>query len=192
MYKLTLPFYTEGTPDTLAVGDTLWFNADFSDTLPDVINIGEKWHMHDFDFRSSFRIFRLDKDTVKDAARNFDIAVIKGTVSPFYYSTGSISNDFEAEFSPDTHHYAVRFGVVPQEQGTYHLFFGSFILPISDRYNIDPCCRGKETVFFTIAPIIMQIIIAIYFYLRLILYIHIALIISRVRITGNRGLIVLQ
>ncbi|MBK8444466.1 MAG: hypothetical protein IPL35_14085 [Sphingobacteriales bacterium] len=145
-YQVALPFSTEGIPDTLAVGDTLWFNADFSDTLPDVINIGEKWHMHDFNFKGYFFLFKIDTALVNDINLEMEHIVALGKINPFYFNDGGVSYNFQFDFSETEHRYRLRFGVIPKQKGVYHFFMGSMVSDdhYRDRYNIDEECRYKQ------------------------------------------------
>ncbi|MBK8444468.1 MAG: hypothetical protein IPL35_14095 [Sphingobacteriales bacterium] len=146
-YEIEIPFHTEGTPDTLVVGDTLWFNADFSDTLPDIFNIGEKWHLHDFDFKGYVQAFRIDVNNVDGISLGIDVFASIGQVIPFYFSSGDVMYDIKPSFYEAEHRYRLRFGVIPKQKGVYHFFMGSLISDGDMEFEIDEECRYKQPLY---------------------------------------------
>ncbi|MBK8444464.1 MAG: hypothetical protein IPL35_14075 [Sphingobacteriales bacterium] len=146
-YEIEIPFHTEGTPDTLVVGDTLWFNADFSDTLPDIFNIGEKWHLHDFDFKGSFGLLKIDTTSAHDIHIPLEYTVALGKINPFYFNDGGVSYQLQFDFSEAEHRYRLRFGLIPKEKGIYHLRMGSLISDGDMEFEIDEECRYKQPLY---------------------------------------------
>ncbi|MBK8444462.1 MAG: hypothetical protein IPL35_14065 [Sphingobacteriales bacterium] len=142
MYKLTLPLYTQGIPDTLAVGDTLWFNADFSDTLTDFANENSYLHLENFDFQCVFGISKIDSTIAQyNNINTIDIINGIGTIQSVLFSNGTVYNNIF--FWYKEHRYKLKFGLVPKVKGVFHISFWSRIDLVSPLLlNTD--CKGKE------------------------------------------------
>ncbi|MBK8444465.1 MAG: hypothetical protein IPL35_14080 [Sphingobacteriales bacterium] len=142
MYKLTLPLYTQGTPDTLAVGDTLWFNADFSDTLTDFANENSYLHLENFDFQCGFGISKIDSTVAQHNNINtMDIINGIGTVQSVLFSNGFVYNNIF--FLYQEHRYKLKFGLVPKVKGVFYIGFFSWLDTGYDLdFNTD--CKGNE------------------------------------------------
>ncbi|MBK8444467.1 MAG: hypothetical protein IPL35_14090 [Sphingobacteriales bacterium] len=145
MYKLTLPFYTEGTPDTLAVGDTLWFYADFSDTLTDFANENSYLHLENFDFQCGFIISKIDTSIVQHPNNAMDIINGIGKVNSVLFSNNITHHYISYLFKE--HRYKLKFGLVPKIKGVFYINFWSFIDLVSPlQLNTD--CKGKEEIIY--------------------------------------------
>lgn len=123
-FTFQIPFTLTPIRDTLAVGDTLWLTADFSDQLLE-LNSGQRYPVTptNFELRTRLGIFRL-ADPTKYLTQQ------PGATAAFTFvnKVGAVTRP-NTTFSTLTYSYSpgryyLRVGLIPQRQGIFSINLG--------------------------------------------------------------------
>jgi hypothetical protein len=134
---LEIPFSITPPQASIHLGDTLWIESIFPDTLHDFLS-KKYFKVPNYDFFTRIQLIKLISNSLFEtqqpaAAGAFD----------YYYHTGNIT-EFSSlggklNFTYDGESYAIKFGLIPKYIGIYTLimFFKEkgTIVPIVDQFN---------------------------------------------------------
>ncbi|MBN8670517.1 MAG: hypothetical protein J0L80_07505 [Chitinophagales bacterium] len=111
----TLPVKTSPVKDTFNIGDTIWIEQEFSNSLKNSQN-GKYYTLNNFDFNAGFSLIDLNK-VGSIAITNPKIIVYEGSKS------GESSTDISYKYENNTYKYKAAF--ITQQAGLYMLEFAT-------------------------------------------------------------------
>ncbi len=124
-YSPLLPFTITPTRDTIKVGDTLWIEANFSDTVVDWES-KQKMKYENFDFRLFLTIFELNDTTTTNQGQ--PIATNKFSIGSKYGTIAKRSKFCPIELKYADKKYGLKGYVIPNDSGLYLAHLGSEFL----------------------------------------------------------------
>ncbi|HMP31828.1 MAG: hypothetical protein KF725_10560 [Cyclobacteriaceae bacterium] len=112
-----IPITINPTGETLTLGDTLWINGQFSDTLLD-IHSGKYFKLKNFDFKSKICISRINNNQLYTSQQQpaFNEFSYYGDV----YQTSSICGPVTFNYSNGQYFYKVA--LIPKNTGVFNIF----------------------------------------------------------------------
>lgn len=158
LITFVLPIIIQPNDDEVNLGDTLWIEANISDTLTE-FNTNEKFKLSNFDFgQTSIGIRKLvdvnaGLSDQLSATSNFDLIVEKGEI----VFPGETFIDFKFHFIPILEKYLLKIGIVPKNAGVFCI---NFLSPFNLNYEgvID---LGKHSNGAQIIPVYQDLVFPI-------------------------------
>jgi len=158
LLTFVLPITIQPDGSEIFVGDTLWIEADISDSLTE-FNTNKKYSLPNFDFgQTSIGIRKLVNSSIGlsdqvSAASNFELIEEIGEV----VFPGETFIDFKFKYEILDKKYSLRIGIIPKTQG---IFCINFLSPSQLNYDgiID---LGKHRNGTTIIPVYEDLVFPI-------------------------------
>ena len=143
---LRMPVTITPPQKSITLGDTLWLNFDFSDTLEDYLS-GKYYKVVDYSFYTSLMFLKLigptiDRGDQPAAAGNFNFYPKIGQV----YDIGSLSGKLKFDYSNSK--YRAKVGLVAKQKGVFSLIM--LYKGGGEKLNgiVDPILDGKNRVYY--------------------------------------------
>ena len=121
-YELIIPVRLYPAKDTFRVGDTIYIESVFSDSVYDR-STGRKFLIEDMNWIIGSIIFPIHLDTkMATGYRNFQVIVPEEyDFEPVIFSTGTIR--YEGTYNYDGSIYSLKFQLIPRDTGIYYFIF---------------------------------------------------------------------
>ncbi len=147
-YELIIPVRLYPAKDTFRVGDTIYIESVFSDSVYDR-STGRKFLIEDMNWRVGSLIYPINVDTVLATGyRNFQVIVPKEyDFEPFVYSSGEIG--YYGTYNYDGSIYSLKFQLIPKAIGIYYFLFGINDLRFINIEFEEKCSSASVYVYAT-------------------------------------------
>lgn len=117
------PFTVTPNNDTIHLGDTLYINADFSDTLFEYYS-QQLYHLHNYNYEAPFfAIFKIIDKNLNEQERainKFDTINYGGNID---YFVNNLYVHYHLNYDELKHRYTFNIALIPKEKGMFYLDF---------------------------------------------------------------------